>query len=291
MGDTAGQHTQAFQFLGLLHLSFQLQASFLGPLALADVGDRQQQQGMVIALRTSQGRGDDRSFHMCVKRRICTTRDQRFQVFADRVLEKCPIAREKHAAVVALQAIRKRGSQQLIPVAVHHSAERFVGLVNQSDIVQRQIADRRLVKQDGELIAGLLQLRHQAAQFFVLQFQFDLVDLQFVNQLADLLDGEIRYFRLLFRNAGFGFFPKLLHALLFVLRHVALLRWIVTGRPETSRCALGHSAPVTFLLSRLFARGDGARAFVNHNDAHRPVAGQTGGTPDQRALFRPCPTG
>ena len=75
-----------------------------------------------------------------------------------------------------------------------------------------------------ELIAGLLQLRHQAAQFFVLQFQFDLVDLQFVNQLADLLDGEIRYFRLLFRNAGFGFFPKMLHALLVMLRHVALLR-------------------------------------------------------------------
>jgi hypothetical protein len=41
VGDAAGQHAQAFQFLGLLHLALQLQALFLGPLALGDIGDRQ----------------------------------------------------------------------------------------------------------------------------------------------------------------------------------------------------------------------------------------------------------
>jgi hypothetical protein len=48
VGDAAGQHAQAFQFLGLLHLALQLQALFLRPLALGDIGDRQKQQGHAV---------------------------------------------------------------------------------------------------------------------------------------------------------------------------------------------------------------------------------------------------
>jgi len=46
---------------------------------------------------------------------------------------------------------------------------------------QRQIAHRREIVKVAQLIARFLELALRAAQFFVLQLQFDLVDLQLVH--------------------------------------------------------------------------------------------------------------
>ena len=71
-----------------------------------------------------------------------------------------------------------------------------------------------------KLIAGLFQFAQDAAQLFVLNLQLDLMDLEFVNQLAGL-SGKFQRVRAAPRRAGFGFLPKAFCLILLVLHHIA----------------------------------------------------------------------
>ena len=124
---------------------------------------------------------------MCVKRWTLRPQNQRLQAFSGWIAKKRPVTRQEHPAIIPLHTLRERAANQSLPLVTHHPAKSFVDLVNQTNIIQHQIADRRLMEQQGKLVARLFQLTHHPAQLFVLNLQLNLMHMEFVQQLAGLL--------------------------------------------------------------------------------------------------------
>ncbi len=149
--------------------------------------------------------------------------DQRFQTLAGGGHEKRPVAGQKHPAIIALHALRKRTAHQLIAGAVDHPAKRLIDFLNQPDVIEHQVANRGLMKQQGKLVAGLLQFGHDPPQLFILNFQFNLMHLELMNQLAGLLASQIRQFLPAAHRIRFRLFPEQSCSILIILGHVASL--------------------------------------------------------------------
>ena len=104
-------------------------------------------------------------------------------------------------------------------IVADHVGESLVGLPDESASIQNDVADGRVVEQIDIPVPGLFQLELGGEQLFVLDFQLDLVNIQFVDEFLIFLGLFNRYHKILFLGDLFRFSPDFFKICLFFQYH------------------------------------------------------------------------